>query len=316
MLHDLTKLYEGEDLAVSKTGVLYLPIVRAGTLKEISISTIEAQVGDAIFTVLHNGNEIQELTILDGETVARILGLDAALADGDEFILNLNSGDVFAPVTLNLVVDDGQTGGSGGGSDTPDTTPETPTTYDDEFTGEELDEKWTTNNAPVIVFENGVLRLTETVNNTAEMRSILQDISGLSGGWKFRAKCALLGSFTGNYAAGLIARETASGKFFTFNMNRATNTIQLGGFDGANNGSFTQTGVIVPTAQMYLEIEYAAPHLIYKYSFDGKAFYALGSFDVDSFFTTSGVGFVGLFIWGFGQAGHAVGAFEWFRKVE
>lgn len=113
MLQDLTKLYEGHDLAVSKNRVLYLPIVRPSTLLSIKVKTDEAQIGDAVFAVLLNDIELEDYVTITNGTKSGTLGeLDIELADGDEFVLNLVSGNVSAPVTLSLTVDDGIAAGA------------------------------------------------------------------------------------------------------------------------------------------------------------------------------------------------------------
>ena len=112
---DLTKIYDGADLSGAVSGVIYLPVVRNSTLEKVSARSDAAQAGAAVFEVRKNNVVIaglSGLTIPGGAKVGAVSGLSVALADGDEITLNLLSGDVSAPVTLNLTVEDGQSGGS------------------------------------------------------------------------------------------------------------------------------------------------------------------------------------------------------------
>lgn len=115
---DLTKIYDGADLSGATNGVVYLPVLRAAILKGVDVLTDAAQTGDAVFSLTLNG-AVQAgagVTILSGAKIGSIAGLNIVLAKGDEIVLNLASGNVSAPITLNLDVDDGQSSG-GGGSD-------------------------------------------------------------------------------------------------------------------------------------------------------------------------------------------------------
>jgi hypothetical protein len=110
MTNDLTKIYDGADLSGAAPGIVYLPIVRAGTLTAVKVGSDAAQTGAAVFEVRRNGAVIAglgALTIADAAKSGTINGLNVALADGDEIVLNLLSGNVSAPVTLNLVTGDG-----------------------------------------------------------------------------------------------------------------------------------------------------------------------------------------------------------------
>ena len=109
MLQDLTKIYEGVDLGTTKAGVIYLPIVRAATLRAVSVQTDTAQSGAAVFSFFLNGVEIEEaeVTIPNAERIGTATGLNVALAASDEITINLESGSVSSPITFNAVTDDG-----------------------------------------------------------------------------------------------------------------------------------------------------------------------------------------------------------------
>jgi len=150
MQQDLTKIYEGANLAGATNGVVFLPIVRAAALTAVKVATDEAQTGAAVFEVLRNGVIIAGLgmlTIANGAKSGMVAGLNVALEDSDEIVLNLLSGNVSAPVTLNLVVDDGQTGGAGGGDGNLwhlDAKPSgVISAKSDFFEGGSIDPKWT-----------------------------------------------------------------------------------------------------------------------------------------------------------------------------
>ncbi len=117
---DLTRIYSGADLSGATTGVIYLPVVRASTLENASVRSDAAQTGAAVFEVRKNGviiSGLSALTIAAGAKIGTVAGLSIALVDGDEITLNLVSGAVSAPVTLNLGVDDGiAAGGAAGGA--------------------------------------------------------------------------------------------------------------------------------------------------------------------------------------------------------
>ncbi|HEX8248977.1 MAG TPA: hypothetical protein VF599_12440 [Pyrinomonadaceae bacterium] len=117
MINELTKLYEGRNLSGAKSGVIYLPILKNGTLKAVDVMTDESVSGaNAIFNLHLNGVEIAGagVTVNAGSRIGSITGLDVELTKGDEILLNLVSGSISSPITLNLSVDDGETAGGAG----------------------------------------------------------------------------------------------------------------------------------------------------------------------------------------------------------
>ena len=113
---DLTTIYEGANLAGAQAGVSFIPIVRPGVLNAVEVRHKRGTVqsGAAVFNVFLNGAEIPGagVTIANGAESGDAGGLTVNLIDGDEIVLNLVSGNVAAPITLNLTVDDGETGGA------------------------------------------------------------------------------------------------------------------------------------------------------------------------------------------------------------
>jgi hypothetical protein len=64
---------------------------------------------NAVFSLSKNGVNVPAaaVTINVASKIGSVTGLDVALVKGDEIVLNLASGAVSSPVTLNLVIDDG-----------------------------------------------------------------------------------------------------------------------------------------------------------------------------------------------------------------
>lgn len=114
MIHSLTKIYEGANLNGATSGVVYLPILKAGTLKRLDVKTDEAvAVANAVFSLSLNGVVIAGLspTIATGAKIGAVENLNVALARGDELVLNLVSGAVSSPIAFNVDVDDGAASG-------------------------------------------------------------------------------------------------------------------------------------------------------------------------------------------------------------
>jgi len=128
MQENLTKIYEGADLSGAVNKVIYLPILNGATLTGLDVLTDEAVSGDVSFSLSLNGTELggedlaldeaDEIVIADGTKIVSLTGLEIELVKGDEITLNLLSGAVSSPLTLNLATDDGQSsGGCSGNSD-------------------------------------------------------------------------------------------------------------------------------------------------------------------------------------------------------
>ncbi|HXG83286.1 MAG TPA: hypothetical protein VNI84_04580 [Pyrinomonadaceae bacterium] len=145
MLNSLTKLYEGANVSGATPGVVYVPILKAGTIKTIDVLTDEAVAGaNAVFSVSKNGAVIAGLspTIAVGAKLGTVSNLNVALARGDEIILNLVSGAASSPVTFNVDIDDGQTA-LPAGSSSIFAGRKNPNPFDDEFEGSALNPAWT-----------------------------------------------------------------------------------------------------------------------------------------------------------------------------
>jgi hypothetical protein len=112
MIQNLTKLFEGEPLSGVNSGVVYVPILFDCTLIGIDILTDQNVTGDVVFSVAKNSILVEgsTLTVSNGTRIESSGVLDVDLVKGDEVVLNMLSGSLNSPITLNLVVDDGETG--------------------------------------------------------------------------------------------------------------------------------------------------------------------------------------------------------------
>ncbi len=106
MNQNLTKLYEGANASGATPNLIYVPILDARTLTQIKVKTDENVSGaDAVFELKLNGAVItgaEAITITSGTKIGTVGSLSIALVEGDELVLNLLSGSVSSPVTLNL----------------------------------------------------------------------------------------------------------------------------------------------------------------------------------------------------------------------
>jgi hypothetical protein len=110
MIQNLTKLYEGANLSGATEGIIYIPILFDCDLNGVDVLTDAAVSGaNAVFSLSKNGVTIggAGVTINIGSKIGSVTGLNVALVKGDEIVLNLASGAVSSPLTLNLVTDDG-----------------------------------------------------------------------------------------------------------------------------------------------------------------------------------------------------------------
>ena len=109
MIQNLTKLYEGANLSGAIPNVIYIPILFDCDLKGVDVLTDAAVSGaNAVFSLSKNGVIVPAAAaqINVGSKIDSVTGLDLVLFKGDEIVLNLASGAISSPVTLNLRVDD------------------------------------------------------------------------------------------------------------------------------------------------------------------------------------------------------------------
>ncbi len=120
-INSLTKIYDGNDISGAVPNVVYLPILKNGTIVSIDVLTdLNVSGANAVFSVSKNGAVISGLspTIAIGSRIGTVSGLNIAVVKGDEIILNLVSGAVSSPITFNLDVDDGVAAGGGAAVET------------------------------------------------------------------------------------------------------------------------------------------------------------------------------------------------------
>ncbi|HEY0049953.1 MAG TPA: hypothetical protein VGB68_11735 [Pyrinomonadaceae bacterium] len=136
MINSLTLIYTGGNLSGATSGVIYVPIMKDETIVSLDVKADENVSGaNAVFNLFLNGVEIEDLapTINIGSDIVTISDLEIEIEKGDELVLNLVSGSVSSPVTLNLDVDDGNSGGIASAAYGVDVPPASPTAQDEEF---------------------------------------------------------------------------------------------------------------------------------------------------------------------------------------
>lgn len=110
MIHERTKIYDGNSLAGGVVGVCYLPLMTSGTIVRLMIKTDENVSGEgAVFSCRLNGAPVPEFAaqIAVGSKIVIVNLLAEAVAVGDELVFSLDSGAVSSPVTFAVFVDDG-----------------------------------------------------------------------------------------------------------------------------------------------------------------------------------------------------------------
>ncbi len=113
-LQTISFQYNGADLTGAANFPVFIDVPFAGTLKALDIKTDLAVSGDVVFELYINGilAPSANATITTGNKTASISGLNITLTKFDEITLKRVSGSVSAPLTLNLTVDDGISGGT------------------------------------------------------------------------------------------------------------------------------------------------------------------------------------------------------------
>lgn len=113
-IQNLTRLYEGEPLAGANGAVIFLPVEFDCEIKRVKVKLEEAASGgDVVFNLSETGGAIisgSTLTIEDGASEAILDGLAIERLEDEDLLLNMVSGAVNSTITLNLRVEDGETG--------------------------------------------------------------------------------------------------------------------------------------------------------------------------------------------------------------
>ncbi len=334
-IQDLTKIYEGTDLSGATSGVVYLPVVRAGTLSKIDVLTDAAASGNAVFELTRNGAAINniaqnaplQITIPAGSKIGSASGLTLALAVGDEIVLNLVSGGVSAPVTLNLAVDDGI---GGGGYLLPDSPPPNPNSMDDEFDAATLDSKWTIlngtgTNSVVTVSSGAALLKVDATASTSAGIGIVQSLPA-TGDWTFRCKLAATFNARQYMRFGYGIRNSVTGKMrslgFSCNNNHSGILDMI--FSDLDAPNFPTSGTSSNSPPLfssypsiaqpvYFEIKKSGTNTFFAVSIDGRGFYNLGSFNASDTFGSNLPNQIGIFI----ETDYIRSAMscDWFRRI-
>lgn len=198
-----------------------------------------------------------------------------------------------------------------------DGVPAAPTVYDDEFSGVELNSKWTAFNAPVLLaVTNNQLKLEATaVDIGDEPKGILQTLASEIG--VFTAKIIIYGNALNIGRVGLIIR-TAVNSNFTVCATKVSNTGQIEVYSGygiTNPGGIVQSSsLIVQTRQLYLQFENTGVNLFYRYSFDGKNFIQFFTETKAARFNADAL-YLGLFYAFYNNTARSGMFCEWIRKT-
>ncbi len=105
----ITKIYDGANLAGATPNVIYMPVIYGGSVREMILKTDEAVAGaNALFTVTKNGVNVPALSavMLVGSKIVIISGLTTLVAQNDELVLHLSSGNVSSPLSWTLEIED------------------------------------------------------------------------------------------------------------------------------------------------------------------------------------------------------------------
>jgi hypothetical protein len=224
-------------------------------------------------------------------------------------------------------------GGSGGGStiaaayvvaQAPDAPPTTPTTLDDEFNGTSLDPKWTWVNqgGATTSFKNGVLALNVPQVNGSNQRLIVQTAPGTP--WEVTVKLLGLYPPSGTSSAGIVLRESGTGKLIRLVLVYSTGTFPTigwgyGVFKDTNPTTFNATAFSIGDASVqyqYLKVKDDGTNLIFYLSPDGLIWNQVYS-EGRTVFMAGGPNQVGLVSENNAVTGPALEAtFEFFRRTD
>jgi hypothetical protein len=203
----------------------------------------------------------------------------------------------------------------------PDAPPITANAFDDEFDDSTVDASWTTvsASAATLTEANGCLKIVQAANQVAA--AIGKDPGST---YTITAKVSLLPTTWANYAAaGLMVRDSASGKhyefFITHNVSAKISVYRFtGGFDQVTHYTSTAaefamsatagTGFFAP---IYLRVVQDGTNISFQWSPDGQAFREIFA-EGRTAFLTSIANQIGPMMSSFTTA--CQGHFDWIRK--
>lgn len=296
MLQDLTTIYDGDDLSGATAGVIYLPILRDSTLQGVDALTDAEQTGDAVFEVRRNGvvmTGLDDLTIADGDKIGTISGLNVDLTKGDEIVLNLVSGSVSAPLTLNLTVDDGQAGGGGSGIFDSLVAVNNPGALAD-FDA--------VNDGDLIAAGDGACIVLNSPGNsadvTANIKALVKDLPAAPWTVTLGYTGAMIGTSPTYAGLGLMLYDSATQKVQVFqHLYLYNDNIFITNYDDPvtyNGDQISPVGTLFfakSNLLYFLRLENDETNLILSESKDGKTWHVIASFAAGSFLSADKAGF-------------------------
>ena len=160
----------------------------------------------------------------------------------------------------------------------PDNAPIRPTPWDDEFDARILDSKWTVFNQGTMTYVLNLSNLEATVPGTAgdNVRAFLQPIPGTP--WEFQAKLSMHGNVVPYAGAGLILRESSTGKIILWwaTLNNSAPVTPVLDVDRYTNETTSNSTPFRATASpgwpLYFALRNDGTTLHYGYSADGKTY--------------------------------------------
>jgi len=230
-------------------------------------------------------------------------------------------------------------GGGGGGGDaniTPDTHPTIPNPADDEFEyGTSVDTTgtrfsgatpwtWVNQGTATGVVAAGALVLSVPASSTANARTIFQPAA--AGDWKYRINLLDQNSNAGStniFSAGLIVRNSANGRMFSFSRSYSTGMkwlVQRWASSTAVNATvYSSDGFSAPFFRSshiptYFEVEKLGTSVIFRISDSGVAgtFYTIATEPLATYLLA--VDQVGIYV-DTTNNNVSMGVFDWFRKI-
>jgi hypothetical protein len=113
MLQKLIKVYEGDSIGRVTAGLIFVPIEYTGRLRSVRIKA-PVSFGTAIFTGRLNGSILwiagERIPITSGSSIGEKSGLDIAVAENDDFhidLVQMPTGLLVSPITVTLEIEDG-----------------------------------------------------------------------------------------------------------------------------------------------------------------------------------------------------------------
>ncbi len=207
----------------------------------------------------------------------------------------------------------------------PDAVPASPNAADDEFNvGSSIDTagarrsgatawSWVNQDSATGNLANSRLLLS-SLAATATSTSRMMVVQPISGAFKFRCKLEMSSNASSVLEAGMVLRESSTGKLITWRRASGSN-LSVGTAPSATGSVTSVSALTFYQYNLYLEIEEDATTRYYRLSTSGVpgSFVTIYSEAKTTFITTNQIG---LYISGTWSAPlQIVGAFDWFRRI-